>query len=320
MWVLLLLLPLGALADCGPPSPCHNGGTCSFETYWPVPFQCDCPQGWKGKTCEEDATIRIQAVPATVQPTANTLMTTTNAKSTTMTTTPRARTVNEDINECENTVQGGRTVRASHKCQNGTCVNKMEGYECNCKKGFKGKLCDTKRSCKDAPCLNGGTCTEKDAPPFFQCECPGGFRGKRCKWKTPKRNPCFDNPCDNGGTCSNVLQNFSCDCAPGWEGNKCQHRLEVCHNDSCSHRGQCEEQEVLGLGFVAKCSNCTHGYTGDRCEIDQVDQINQELAQRNAEIEELKRNQLRIESDLHSLKEKMKKFLSFVNSEKNRFC
>ena len=41
-----------------------------------------------------------------------------------------------DIEDCENTT-----------CQNnGTCVNKVNGYSCACVNGYTGKLCETGES------------------------------------------------------------------------------------------------------------------------------------------------------------------------------
>ena len=128
MWVpLLLLLPFRVLGDCGPPSPCKNGGTCEWEPYWPVPFQCFCPPEWKGSTCEQEAegsTATVSANEETIDisiiPTTATIPTPTSGNTT-------ERLSREKSQLCE------------RSCSNGKCD---ETGHCSCVKGWRGKYCD----------------------------------------------------------------------------------------------------------------------------------------------------------------------------------
>ena len=101
--------------------------------------------------------------------------------------------------------------------------------------------------CDSNPCLNNGTCVDKINS--FNCTCPGGFTGNRCEtgnynstpflMKSIKRtinyvlfltgsvlsladiNECASNPCLNNGTCVDKINRFHCTCPEGWIGKRC---------------------------------------------------------------------------------------------------
>jgi len=56
-----------------------------------------------------------------------------------------------DIDECQ-----------SSPCQSGgTCVNLINGFRCNCPRGYFGYTCASDvDECRSSPCLNGGTCND----------------------------------------------------------------------------------------------------------------------------------------------------------------
>jgi len=70
---------------------------------------------------------------------------------------------------------------ASSPCQNGgTCVDGINSYTCNCKKGYIGSNCETDRDgCASSPCQNGGTCV--DGINTHTCNCEKGYTGYNCE-------------------------------------------------------------------------------------------------------------------------------------------
>lgn len=79
---------------------------------------------------------------------------------------------------------------------NGTCIDRIADFECNCKNGWKGKTCTLKDShCDHSTCKNGGTC--QDLGNSFMCRCPPDWEGTTCH--IAKQTACTSNPCSNGG-------------------------------------------------------------------------------------------------------------------------
>jgi hypothetical protein len=44
-----------------------------------------------------------------------------------------------------------------------------------------GKGCEDRNECLDNPCINGGTCINRDTNERYTCICPGGFSGSNCE-------------------------------------------------------------------------------------------------------------------------------------------
>lgn len=71
-----------------------------------------------------------------------------------------------DVDECQ-----------LHPCRNnGSCVNYVGTYRCDCLTGFRGNDCSLDiDECDRFPCKNEGTCT--NYPGGYSCQCHDGFEG-----------------------------------------------------------------------------------------------------------------------------------------------
>ncbi|XP_053434065.1 hepatocyte growth factor activator isoform X2 [Nycticebus coucang] len=71
--------------------------------------------------------------------------------------------------------------------------------------------------CASSPCLNGGSCSNTQAPVSYHCSCLGAFMGKDCG------TACLSSPCLNGGTCHLIVATGTmvCACPPGFAGRLC---------------------------------------------------------------------------------------------------
>ncbi|CAH3189885.1 unnamed protein product, partial [Porites lobata] len=75
----------------------------------------------------------------------------------------------KDIDDC-----------ASHPCfNNGSCLDAVNSYSCNCLEGFNGSRCEINiDDCVNHTCANGGSCM--DGVNTYTCNCPPGFTGMYC--------------------------------------------------------------------------------------------------------------------------------------------
>ncbi|XP_070548675.1 sushi, von Willebrand factor type A, EGF and pentraxin domain-containing protein 1-like [Ptychodera flava] len=82
----------------------------------------------------------------------------------------RAPSMCDDINECE-----------SSPCAfDSTCIDRIGGFECECKVGLTGRRCEINiDDCLDNACQNGATCVDGIAN--YTCQCRGGFKGSLCE-------------------------------------------------------------------------------------------------------------------------------------------
>ncbi|KAK2181409.1 hypothetical protein NP493_400g02051 [Ridgeia piscesae] len=152
-----------------------------------------------------------------------------------------------DIDEC-----------ASNPCLNGgTCLDRLDGFTCECTYGFTGPICSKETLCKMTPCQHGGTCLETDDT--RTCHCPSGYTGDDCETDIDE---CARNPCLNGGTCMDRLDGFTCQCTGGFTGPICNNDIDECRSRPCTNGGTCH-QNVNSY----KCT-CTSSYYGNNCEME----------------------------------------------------
>ncbi|XP_068626826.1 delta and Notch-like epidermal growth factor-related receptor [Battus philenor] len=146
----------------------------------------------------------------------------------------------------------------------------MEGYECQCCRGYVGPHCEEKDACNPLPCLNNGICVDLTQPlngANYHCLCPYGFTGRKCE-----KDPCYTAPCLNGGSCMSMAANgsttFHCACVAGWAGPQCEYAVsKICTTIPCAN-GVCVEQTKGDRdGQNYRCF-CEPGYTGERCELE----------------------------------------------------
>lgn len=146
-------------------APCINGGTCSPNRV--NGFACDCPEGFKGDTCEQDTR------PCASNPCAN-----------------GANCTNEGDDytcHCSAVFSGKNCDQGFHcnrlPCKNGgSCQEKKDGSAiCLCSPGYTGPDCSQDvDECASSPCQNGGFCV--NAPGTFMCNCSTSTHGgKLCE-------------------------------------------------------------------------------------------------------------------------------------------
>ena len=97
----------------------------------------------------------------------------------------------------------------------------------------------------------------------FICECfESYFIGSKCEIDLRKCSS--DNTCLNNGTCLfNLSSNsYKCKCDELHYGKNCEHKIDICQNETCSNKGICKDDNKQ-----TKCS-CYSGYYGSKCELE----------------------------------------------------
>ena len=102
-----------------------------------------------------------------------------------------------DVDEC-----------SSGACQNNaTCVDMVDGYQCQCESAYTGTLCETGTS---SPILYLLLIYYYDM--FFSF----------LFYYNTDIDECESSPCQYNGTCHDEVGYFACDCVLGYTGDQCQ--------------------------------------------------------------------------------------------------
>jgi len=99
----------------------------------------------------------------------------------------------------------------------GACVDDVNAFNCVCRDGYSGLLCQTlDPTCVSSPCLNGGTCV--GGADVYSCTCVTGYSGINCESDI---NECSSAPCQNSGTCVDTLNGYHCLCVAPFGSSGC---------------------------------------------------------------------------------------------------
>ena len=261
---------------------------------------CDCHNGFEGKRCERpidycaipgtctsryhgSTCINIDySLPRSQRPTRATCVCETSGY--------RNNDCDDDIDECavyEDCLEPARfRCRNQHcggefcaRCRQppecvypcaflqGSCINTVGSFRCNCGDGFTGALCEQDiDECNlagfDIICASTGLCANTHGS--YRCDCLTGYQGIRCNLDI---NECTTraHECSGDSLCVNNRGSYECICNAGYEGRFCNAlAIDECENDAiCSSRGVCSNTPVGSF----TCT-CQAGYTGLNCEAD----------------------------------------------------
>ncbi|KAJ8020449.1 Protein eyes shut-like [Holothuria leucospilota] len=227
--------------------PCLNDAACqnSIDGYF-----CLCQDGYRGINCEFDIDICNNTAYNSSQCLngASCLDGPGNSFSCLCAPGFTGEYCQSDINEC-----------LSQPCQNGACLDEMNGFTCICMEGWTGDHCDTDLDeCISQPCQNGAICSQQPPPGGYLCYCPPGYQGLNCEIDY---NECLSTPCQNDATCIDGVNFYQCLCPFGFSGKECEAVVDVCTLEPCSNNATCI---FTGPGTY-NCS-CDEGYFGTHCQ------------------------------------------------------
>ena len=143
-------------------------------------------------------------------------------------------------------------------------------------------------------CTNVGSC--KLTPDMkFLCLCDPDFSGPACQ--TDQR-PCSNEPClhfkqckdiYNGtsinpanGAIMNVYSGFECICQDYYYGQRCEKKVNLCENETCSGNGICQVNHENNT-ISCKCFGI-NSFSGDHCEIKSASKVAHEATVKLASI------------------------------------
>jgi hypothetical protein len=126
-----------------------------------------------------------------------------------------------------------------------------------------------------ANCSNKGTCKLDINTARYTCFCFEHFSGIACEHDS---RACSSSPCLHNSTCIDIFEktvndnltsqaihvksNYRCNCTELYYGVHCEHKVDVCENQTCSNRGTCHD-----VNGVPLCK-CVKYHSGNECEIE----------------------------------------------------
>ncbi|CBY34307.1 unnamed protein product [Oikopleura dioica] len=246
-------------------NPCKNDGKCLNSSSSPFSFQCICPKGFKGNTCEQQAI----ADPCADSPCFNGIC--------------RSGLSDDEPQKywcdcltgfggehCEEKID----LCAAKSCPADSigCVDSINAPQCICPEGKLLSLdgCKHEDMCiSRKPCKNDGRCIPSLGG--YECECPRGWTGKDCDRPQSPCQSADGSPCFNGGVCqvTHSAPLFVCNCPSNFTGQYCEleRRYEVYMNDG-AQQIQRDERCRNGHSFDKKTDSCrcSNGFSGTQCE------------------------------------------------------
>ena len=109
------------------------------------------------------------------------------------------------------------------KCTDQTCVyGQCINDTCQCDPGVKGEWCNMDViDCDSKSCLNDGTCIE--LMNGFACQCLPDFVGSRCQYRRTLNDNYCKKKCSSNGKCIVINNTEKCLCSPKHYGPKCEY-------------------------------------------------------------------------------------------------
>lgn len=250
---------LNASTPCNP-SPCKNGGNCTFVL---GDYFCTCASGYTGSKCE------LIVDGCTRQPCENGQSCSADGLGFVCGCNIPPSTLSELTGTYCEIDRYGCSQNACNN--NGTCHNQLQNYRCKCPtySGYSnigGDCTIVLDPCSINPCVFG-KCLAHGIY-YKLCDCYPGYTGLLCETNI---NDCNPNQCQNGGVCTDGVDSYLCNCTSGFHGNNCQF-INAC-NKQCVNTNElnchtCVEnntQKCVSLGNGYSC-NCRTGYSGVSCE------------------------------------------------------
>ncbi|CAF1175880.1 unnamed protein product [Rotaria sordida] len=167
---------------------------------------------------------------------------------------------NKNIDEC----QQGNNCSKEHSI----CQDHIDGYyTCKCDQGFTGKYCETNiDECSSSPCAHNGTCI--DLINGYHCNCTNNYISSHCSISLNETCFGHLKSCQNNGTCILKSLNLyvdkpktECQCRDGYSGQWCEN--DLCQKLNCQHNGTCQR-----LPSKQATCLCTQQWYGNKCQYD----------------------------------------------------